>query len=581
MIHKRKIAIVGMGPRGLSALESLLIHLEKSGSLERIEIILFEETKNFGSSPVYETHQTQTNWININERVLTLDGRPSISISTTKIPAFPSFHEWSNKAPDSISKEVADIYPPRLYVGKYLSERFHTLFEVLEKLKIASLINQRVDSVELEEGQVILQTNNQATYRVDEVLLTIGHQPTRPSKQTEKWKSFVKNQQKLQFITTPYPIRNILNKTQLQPENTIALRGFGLAMIDVVRAIAEQFGSFIACADSANSLAYQTDVPIKNLLIPFSLDGLPPSPKPLNAQIDQWFTPAEEDLAALEAILANKEKQQNAIGTTFLIDAIVPIAAKVYWSLPQLLGKDVLSIQEVKKIAKAWLKDNQYQHFVIVSQEQAIEKTMQDFVEMAIGNRAISLDFCIGQVWRHCQPSIYKSLSFNECSEEVFAKIIALDERMKRYAYGPPVESIQQLIALVEAKVMNISFLNNPNIDLTNKGWTLSNSKSSITAGIMINTVVDSPRLEAVTSPIIKKLRSNGLIQAVHDDLGVFTDRNGYVISARKDENPPIALLGRLAKGTIMGVDAILECFGSRSEQWATKATQRHIDWLK
>ena len=42
---------------------------------------------------------------------------------------------------------------------------------------------------------------------------------------------------------------------------------------------------------------------------------------------------------------------------------------------------------------------------------------------MAVGAAPVSLDYCIGQVWRHCHPSIYKALSHSGLKDEVLADI--------------------------------------------------------------------------------------------------------------------------------------------------------------
>jgi hypothetical protein len=193
----------------------------------------------------------------------------------------------------------------------------------------------------------------------------------------------------------------------------------------------------------------------------------------------------------------------------------------------------------------------------------------------------VSLDYCIGQIWKHCQPTIYEQLSYNACKEEVFAEIIHLDERLKRYSYGPPVESIQQLLALDAAGVINFDFVNDPKIELTPKGWQLESEGQVITANMMINSVLDAPQIKLVDSPLVKNMLSHDIIQAVHDDFGVATDDFGYLIPQDSKESISIALLGRLAKGTIIGVDAILECFGNRPESWALKAAERHLKWLE
>ena len=58
-------------------------------------------------------------------------------------------------------------------------------------------------------------------------------------------------------------------------------------------------------------------------------------------------------------------------------------------------------------------------------------------------------------------------------------------------------------------------------------------------------------------------------------ELGIETKKNGIVISSENEKQIPIAVLGRLAKGSVIGVDAILECFGDRIEDWAKSFVER------
>ena len=90
----------------------------------------------------------------------------------------------------------------------------------------------------------------------------------------------------------------------------------------------------------------------------------------------------------------------------------------------------------------------------------------------------------------------------------------------------------------------------------------------------MVDTVLDAPKLLAVNSPIITNLLANDLVQTVHSKLGILTSNDCRIIS-EEGKQLPISLLGRLAKGTVVGVDAILECFGDRSEMWATAVVER------
>jgi len=576
MKNRKTLSIIGVGPRGLYALENFILQLQSIQTPAKIHLLLFERTGNFGNGQVYDINQTDTNWINISERVLLLNKRPKINLNGVHIPAFPSYHEWLNKNIPTISEDEPDSYPPRADLGKYLHQRFQSLIEYLLKLQQVTLSEEEVQSVTLNEKNKISIVTPQKNYDdVDEILLTIGHQQTEPSEQINEWNNFVEGKNNIKLFKSPYPIENILNYENLNKNSVIGLRGFGLAMIDVVRGIANQFGKFVVEDKHIKFCQFHSDDNISYMFIPFSLDGLPPAPKPLNAKIDKWFEPTDQQIFDFEKIIENKTTQKKASNPSFLIDAILPIIAEIYLKLPQHFFQGKLSLQYVEKIAKAYLQNNEFEHPIILPSRLSVSKTMEKFIAMATGKEAISLDYCIGQVWRHCQPSIYDKLSFNECNEDVFAKIIELDEGTKRYSYGPPVASIQQMLALVKAGVLNLEMVNNPKISLVAGGWCLESEENSITTDIMINSVLDAPKINSVNSSIIQNLLSNNLIEAVHDELGISTDENAYVISQEKSRKIPIALLGRLAKGTIIGVDAILECFGKRPEQWATEAIKR------
>jgi len=577
----RKIGIVGVGPRGGYSLEKLIIELVKQNSLLNIHISLFESTGNFGNGQVYDIDQNSSNWVNITERILELDQREAIDIDSLKIASFASYHDWADKDFNTLSDDTIDTYPPRAQVGEYLSQRFQSLAKPLIQSNIIALHKEQVKEVKLlNNDKIQISTNAKAYEEFDEVLLTIGHQSTELPQQIADWEKFAGDKKNINLFKSPYPVADYLHHKNLNNESIIGIRGFGLAMIDVVRAIAEKFGEFITLDEQTRSSTYQIEQKGIPTIVPFSLDGLPPSPKPLNAQIDKWFKPTEASILKFEKHIGDKKNQTAAESPRFLIEAFAPIAAGIYLDLPDIINPQNLSASAIIKLIEKWLEDQSFENSLIISRKQPAKESMKSFVEMATGEAAISLDYCIGQVWRYCQPSIYKKLSFNECSDNVFAEIIALDESTKRYSYGPPVESIQQLLALEEAGVLNLDMANDPNIKLTAEGWQFNLADQSITANFMIDSVLDAPQIKVVNSPIVENMLVDNLIKIVHNDLGVETNENGYLISKESDKKIPIALLGRLAKGTIIGVDAILECFGSRPLQWAKQASEKHINWL-
>ena len=581
MLKERTIGIVGIGPRGGHAFESLVVELAKKNALSGIRFILFESTGNFGNGQVYSLDQSEANWINIHERILEIEGREAVNFGDIAIPPFPSYHEWISGNWEEASVTLADSYPPRAKIGKYLKERFESLVSALREANIVSLRTERIENLRLNDDQYITLSSSIEHYdQLNEVLLTIGHQPAEPSEEIVDWEQKTDQNKNIELFRSPYPLSNILEHELLSPNTKIAIRGFGLAAIDLIRAVANKFGAFNIEHPETQLFSYSTNYSLKNLLFPYSPDGLPPVPKPLNAAVDKWFQPSEQQMSHFEGAIGDRKTQREASDTSFILKAFAPMAAEIFERLPAPYNYQISEKAKVEQAVIEWLKDQSYEHPTMLPKDLSVLETLQAYVGMAVGKRAISLDYCIGQVWRHCQPSIYEELSYNVCSNNVAKEIVALDESTKRYSFGPPVESIQQLIALIKAGILNVDLVHNPDIKVTKKGWNLKKDELEHTIPIMVDSVLPSAKVDQVSSSLVKNLLTQNLIQPLDEELGIATTDKGYILS-ENDQELPMALLGRLAKGTVVGVDAILECLGKRPKIWAKEASRRHQQWLE
>ncbi|MFD2914222.1 FAD/NAD(P)-binding protein [Psychroserpens luteus] len=568
----KTLAIIGAGPRGLFALENLLYNL--SASKKELQILVFDPSKFPGAGPVWYLEQADSNWTNITERALIgLKGRTEIDYLDLKIPAFPSYHEWANYKQEDTEP---DTFPPRHKIGQYLNERFESLHTILKSSPNFKFVESKVVSLEFTNDKLIVKTQNES-YICNETLLTIGHQPTKQSQQLKSWHEHANTNNGLLVFDEPYPVSKFDNLKN-QTNRTIGLRGFGLAMIDVMRALViNNFGNFkIIDPSTFESIYYKSKT--QNLkLIPFSLDGLPLIPKPLNPEIDAWFQPTEDEISFFKSEIetyAQGNKQADSID--FLIKPIAKIISRIYEDLGSKAMPHNLDSHQLEAIVLAWLKNQDYKNTLIQDKTIAVYDLIKSYINMALGEQSISLDFCIGQVWRHCQPTLYTSFSHSNLDDELIEEVIALDESTKCYSYGPPIESMQQVLALVDADVLSLDFTNDPDIEFINEGWKLKNNKGeNITTSVMINSVLDSPKLLEVSSSIIENLIADDLIQPIHTKLGIETKKNGIVISSEIEKQIPIAVLGRLAKGSVIGVDAILECFGNRIKDWAKSFVER------
>lgn len=575
-----KLAIVGMGPRGLSALEQLITKLSQKRVDKKVEILLFEASHLEGYGHVYNIDQPDTNWLNITERGLEgLPGRPTMTYRNISIPGISAYQNSEyRQSPEETDDSYPDVFPLRSTVGKYLKQRYDTLISALKKLDIVQIIKEEVIEIFQDEEVIQLKTKQNNIYYCDEILLTIGHQPTELSDQIKSWNAHADRQEKIINIAEAYPIKNILNTIQTSEHRIIALRGFGLASIDVIRALIHLYGGkFEMQKNNMDVKKYNpTHSPLS--IIPFSLDGLPCVPKPYSPALDQRYTPSAEKILLLAKDLKRniETKERNHL---FFINTMAKLITSIFVN-DVTDGDKKYTETETSEIETAlvnWIYDGSYSDKYMTSQDLNTIETIKLHIEIAKGISKPNLDYFAGQVWRHCQPTLYNVLSHSHLSDIVMSEIIAIDERIKRYSYGPPVASMEQIVGLFDAGVIDFTYINNPEIQLHKEGWKLMSEDLDINASAMINTVIDSPEILQIESPIIKNLLADDQIQAIHQKLGIDTFPNGQICVPNDHNNVPIYILGRIVKGSVIGVDAILECFGSRISDWAEDCVSRVV----
>ncbi len=573
--NKKTVAIIGCGPRGLHALENLCLAYSKSSKNFNLKIIVFERTGLFGSGQVYAPHQNLCNWMNISERSLTISERKPIRVGELLLEGFPSYHDWASYT--STEAIHTDVFPTRGYVGTYLEERFKSIANTLMAHTILELHQELVTALDYNDTQFKLSTKSGLHLNADEVLLTVGHQPTYTSQQIKKWKTFSNTVEEAQLIENPYPIERLLSKLQTSSSKNVAIRGFGLAAIDIIRAIAVATNSKFEIIDEATqSMVFHPGNTFPKKIMPFSLDGLPMHPKPLNKQIDDYFTPSSNDLKHIETTISNTLKNpENVTSMDFLIETMAQLIAKQFLLIKDKTVSHNLSEYQIKQLVILWINGEAEDNPLFTSDKLTADDSLQLYINMASGVSAIRLDYCIGQVWRHCHPTLYKILSYSNLNSEVVLEMITLDERLKRLTFGPPLASLQQMLAILKSGRMTVKVIDDPDIECTDSGWTLEEGNDEFTASIMINSVLDASKILEVDTPLIKTLLQKGFVLPIHDNLGIATCENGLAKTNAIDRQIPIALLGRLAQGTLVGVDAILECFGNRSQVWAKAAIER------
>ena len=565
------LAIVGFGPRGLYTLEQFYLHHSQNSPEELPTTVIFEEGDELGVGKAWSVHQPAANWINIADRALEpFPSRPAMRLSSLEIPEFPSYLQWLDRVMNHQPSDVKDTFHERRVMGSYLTQRTTSLLKYLKDLDLITVISERVEKMTIQNTAYSLHAKQDKNVTARQVMLTMGHLPTELSDENQQFQQHAEKDG-VHFSAACYSHEAMdiyapaCQGTTGRFAKAICIKGLGLSMIDVVRMILEHDAGNFEKVDGSYHLKY-VSADQKPVIIPYSLDGLPSIPKPLGNHIDQYFNISHEKKSDLFKKLKKLRDQENT-EITDLLQAIATEMSKVYLNLENTYSSDALSHKQCISLMVEWLQDPSKDHEHILSKDLPIIEYIDVTCGMAVGAVAPSLDYAMGQMWRQLQPDFYNIFSY-KTRPELLSEFIKVDERTKRYSYGPPVESMLQLLALEKAGILNFDFVADPDVEMVEKGFKISSAEKSIIAPALIDAILDGPDVGKMGGPLIKDLLKNQFAEQIHEGLGFHVDYDTTHI-VQHDRVEGLHTFSRLSKGSIYGVDAILECFNKEKlEGW-------------
>lgn len=469
-----RIGIVGLGPRGLTLLERIVAN-ERADKSADLELYLFD-----ANPPGVGSHDPEQDDLFL---VNTVAGQiTQFSDATLRaagpILEGPSFYEWL--ADERLSKLgsrrgdlviSSDGYYSRGLFGRYLHWVYHYLVGLAPAHVKVTLIREAVvDTHRVTNGSWALATKTGA-FSVDYLFLTTGH--TKPARHVTESKPAPTEGV---LVDDPYPIKEKL--AFVRPDMTVAIEGMGLTMFDVLAELTVgRGGRFVDGASGKKEYVASGREP---RLVAYSRSGLPltaraRNQKGVSVQYAARFLLADKVRALRETrkldfvtdvfplLLADMQyayyeaylrEAQDPAATTFcrlfsradalereaLIEKCIPAQDRFSWE--QLVNPIPCSALVAPATFEAWLLDHLH----------------QDQVEAKKGNVDGPLK-AASDVVRDLRDNLRAAIDFGGLTEDSHRWLLSeFAPVMNRIAVGPPVSRIAELVALVEARVLDVGF---------------------------------------------------------------------------------------------------------------------------
>lgn len=248
----RTLAIVGMGPRGLALLESLVRRLISSGNRDSA-VIYAVDAVEVGAGRIWRTDQPEWFLMNTITGEITIYSGPADD-GPWRPGAGPSFYEWLQVQPDARMRDYEpNACAPRVFYGLYLRDAFKRILAALPSGVRVETVQARLRDLEWHDSRCdLILDDGRRIDGLDKVVLATGHPRDRPGPEEQPFLEFTRQWPDLRYIRGDSAADMPLDS--IEPGSPVGVIGAGLGFFDIVLALtAGRGGRFVGVG---NGLRY-------------------------------------------------------------------------------------------------------------------------------------------------------------------------------------------------------------------------------------------------------------------------------------------------------------------------------------
>ncbi len=576
-MKRYSVTIIGMGPRGLSVFERIAA-VARTHDCE-LDVNLIEPGEC--GPGVHSTRQPQHLLINTVASQVTTFPAPGM-VAVTARCAQLSLTEWAVAAgyrrfgdeflPVGMGVRCGAAigesdYLPRQLLGQYLMWAYAQLKASLPPTVSVTHYRQRaLDLQRHPDGSFVVELANGATIPSDYVVLTTGHSNNSLTDQ-EAWlgkfaRDHARYNSKLAFVRQVYPLDQL---GAISNDASVAIQGLGLTAHDVVSELTVgRGGRFIGQADA---LRYQRSGREPTLIL-YSRNCLPAAARGVNQKglsgrhQARFFT--REAVAALRAqALATRRSGQ--------LDFDVEL-------LPLLLREMGLAYRLASGAA---LPDPDA--YVLGEQERvALDALMFPLRARSFHDRSEFAEFVLGylrcdlqqaelgnlgspvkaaaDVLRDARAALQEMIEHAGLTPASHRKFLSVyNPIINRITFGPPRQRNRQLLALIEAGVVELAAGPNPALTIDQDlsqfvlHTKLGGGEAVRRVDVLVMARLDVYSPETDDTPFTRHLLKRGIIRPFYNGAfhpgGIDIDAAGHPLSASGAASPNLWALGYPVEG--------------------------------
>ncbi len=578
------IVIIGVGPRGTYALDFLSRVLVAYPLGRRVDVHLVEPGE-MGPGSVYRTTQPGYLLMNTVASQLSASADEPVGPGDPFAPG-PCMYRWLRAEGESIGP---DDYPSRAAHGRYLTATLERICRrELPGVTIRRWPCRAIDIQPVAGRQRVVLDNGQPSIDADVVLLNTGHSAHGCVLQ-DGLAAFAADQaargnHRIGFHRSAYPVEQRI--APLGPQVRLGVLGLGLTAIDAIIAATEgKGGRFERLADGRLVYRRSGDEPS---IVAWSLPGLPPSARAVNQKGATFrhparlLTPARVDALRVAAMARTGTRQLDFDRDVFPL--VLREMEHAYYAA--LRGPDFAA----RYLAAAADDDDDLARARLLAEIEpglrfSWAHLADPFAGRSFASKAELTAFLVGHMRQElveaargnldgpykAATDVLRDLRGNLRYAVEYGGLTAESHRAfdtgfwplhNRIVAGPPAIRVEQLLALMAAGVLDLSFGPAPRLTVDGERGCyrltpVAFPGESVEIDVLIDGRVQMPNVRTDRSPLIRALLGRGLVRPFtntthgvdYTPCGIDITEDHRVIGADGAASDRLSAMGILCEG--------------------------------
>ncbi len=478
------IAIIGLGSRGLNVLERITAHACYGRSTPRLTIHLIDP--GVPGAGIHYPSQPDYLLLNTVASQITMFMDPTIEDAGPLLPG-PNLYEWAVGTDSLDASTGPNTYLPRRLFGEYLNWVYRYLMVRLKRCcDVHHHASEALDVCRPDNDRYTVTLQNGETIAADYLFLTTGHAENHPDEVDRRRHGFVEGHRPANpclgyIVATPYPFDDSLQA--IPPGAAVAIEGMGLTAIDIIASLTIGRGGRFRRNEETGDLIYRPSGEEPALAL-FSRSGLPLSARAHNQKgaSDQYrarfLTPervsawkAEKGAGELDFFADVLPLLLRDMAHAYCITHARHRHGRIFADLldEMLIRVDPVSADALFQRYCPGIPGFSWDRLVdpidgaALQSQEAFSRWLLTFLETDLeearrGNVDSPLKAAC-DVLRDIRDNLRNAIDFGALSADSHARFMSeFVPVMNRLAVGPPLERVEELLALIRGGYLDLGF---------------------------------------------------------------------------------------------------------------------------